>query len=247
MRRGLAWILSAATIMGSVPVSAEEIVLDTNVVSEESEELSEEANADADLEEEAIEDGADIESQVTDDEEGDVVIDSTDVDSKSSVQTMEDGQTAAAVDTEDPYSYEYTGQEITLVLAEGENVVDGTASAVNVGEYTVEFMDAEGVTREQVWNITPAELTATCYYAESKNTAENSTEEEDSQGAEASEEATNIEVAVEVTGFVEGEDETTAAGYVVPQYTQPATLEDAATMKAFGGEADNEWCFIVHA
>ena len=35
MRRGLAWILSAATIMTSVPVSAEEIVLDTNVVSED--------------------------------------------------------------------------------------------------------------------------------------------------------------------------------------------------------------------
>lgn len=234
MRRGLAWILSAATIMTSVPVSAEEIVLDTNVVSED-EAVAEEQNADADLEEEVVEDDADIESQVADDEEEAVVIDGTDEDSEVSSQIIEDGQTAATVETEDPYSYVYNGQEIAPVLAEGETVVDGTASAVNVGEYTVELMDAEGVTREQVWNITPAELTATCYYAEVVNDEEESTDAD----TEASEENANIEVAVEVTGFVEGEDETNAAGYVAPQYTQPATLEDAATMKAFGGEADN--------
>ncbi len=202
MRRGLAWILSAATIMTSVPVSAEEIVLDTNVVSEEDEAVAEEQNADADLEDEVVEDDVDIESQVADDEEEAVVIDGTDEDSEASAQTIEDGQTAAAVETEDPYSYVYTGQEITPVLAEGETVVDGTASAVNVGEYTIELMDAEGVTREQVWSITPAELTATCYYAEVANDEEESTDTE----SESSEENANIEVAVEVTGFVEGED-----------------------------------------
>lgn len=234
MRRGLAWILSAATIMTSVPVSAEEIVLDTNVVSED-EAAAEEQNVDADLEEEVVEDDEDIESQAADDEEEAVVIDGTDGDTESSPQETEDGQAPAVADMEDPYSYVYTGQEITPVLAEGETVVDGTASAVNVGEYTVELTDAEGVTREQVWNITPAELTATCYYAEVKSDVEENTDAE----TESSEENANIEVAVEVTGFVEGEDETTVAGYVAPQYTQPATLEDAAIMKAFGGEADN--------
>lgn len=47
-----------------------------------------------------------------------------------------------------------------------------------MGEYTVELMDAEGVTREQVWNITPAELTATCYYAEVKSDVEENTDAE---------------------------------------------------------------------
>ena len=237
MRRGLAWILSAATIMTSVPVSAEEIVLETDVVSEE-EAAAEEQSVDADLEEEVIEDDADIESRVIDDEEEAVLIDGTDGDGESSPQAAEEGQAPVAADLEDLYSYVYTGQEITPVLAEGETVVDGTGSAVNVGEYTVELMDAEGVTREQVWNITPAELTATCYYAEVTEDTEAS-EAEGETTEDASEETASIEVAVEVTGFVEGEDETNAAGYVAPQYTQPATLEDAATMKAFGGEADN--------
>lgn len=94
MRRGLAWILSAATIMTSVPVSAEEIVLDTNVVSED-EATAEEQSVDADLEEDVVEDDADIESQVTDDEEEAIVIDGTDEGSESSAQTIEDGQTTA--------------------------------------------------------------------------------------------------------------------------------------------------------
>ena len=60
MRRGLAWILSAATIMGSVPVSAEELIYDTDVVSEESEELVDEQDEDAELVNDAGEADAEV-------------------------------------------------------------------------------------------------------------------------------------------------------------------------------------------
>ena len=222
MRRSLAWLLTAATVMSYLPVSAAEAVVEP--------EAGEEVVLDA--EEEAAEAVSNSESESTEETDG----------AEGFIEGIEEVPTvdeAAETESEsaggDTCSYVYTGQEITVAVPDGETVTGGTASAVNVGEYTVELVNAEGVTQELTWEITPATLTATCYYAEVKADAEDSTEAE----TEASEEAAGIEVAVEVTGFVNGEDEESAAGYVAPQYTQPSSLEEAALLTAFGGEADN--------
>ena len=185
-----------------------------------------------DAEEEAAGAASDAESESTEETEGAESF----IEGIEEVPTVDEAAETESESTEgDICSYVYTGQEIAVALPDGETVTGGTASAVNVGEYTVELVDAEGVTQELAWEITPATLTATCYYAEVKLDAEDSTEAE----TETSEDAADIEVAMEVTGFVNGEDETTAAGYVTPQYTQPSTLEEAALLTAFGGEADN--------
>ena len=222
MRRSLAWLLTAATVVSYLPVSAAEIVVEP--------EAGEEVVLDA--EEEAAGAASDAESESTEETEGAESF----IEGIEEVPTVDEAAETESESTEgDICSYVYTGQEIAVALPDGETVTGGTASAVNVGEYTVELVDAEGVTQELAWEITPATLTATCYYAEVKLDAEDSTEAE----TETSEDAADIEVAMEVTGFVNGEDETTAAGYVTPQYTQPSTLEEAALLTAFGGEADN--------
>ena len=224
MRRSLAWLLTAATVVSYIPVSAAEVVVES--------EAGEEVVLDA--EEEAAEAAADTENS-TEGAESAEVVDSF-IEGIEEVPTVDDAAETESESAEsETYSYVYTGQEIAVALPDGETVTGGTASAVNVGEYTVELVDADGAAQELTWEITPATLTATCYYAEVKADAEDSAEAE----TEASEENADIEVAVEVTGFVEGEDETNVAGYVAPQYTQPESLEEAALLTAFGGEADN--------
>ena len=221
MRRSLAWLLTAATVVSYIPVSAAEVVVEP--------EAGEEVVLDA--EEEAAEAATDAEDSTEETESADNFIEGIE-----EVPTVDEAAETESESAEgDTYSYVYTGEEIAVALPDGETVTGGTASAVNVGEYTVELVDAEGATQELTWEITPATLTATCYYAEVKADAEDDAEAETA----ASEEAADIEVAVEVTGFVNGEDETTAAGYVAPQYTQPTSLEEAALLTAFGGEADN--------
>ena len=268
--RGLAWILSAATVMTSIPVSAAELVPDNGVATEASVSeasavvedasdaaVAEESKADTTDEEkdasaketegsDATEDAASEDAPAKEAEEKDATKDTAaksedkaqaDTAAASDSQQASDARDESAdaakkeTSTKITYSYVYTGQEISAQLAEGESVKGGTASAVKVGTYTVELADEDGETREQTWEITPAELTATCYYTEVKT--------DEAENAKDGETSSDIQVDVEVTGFVNGENEKTAAGYVAPQYTQPSTLEAAAKMKAFGGEADN--------
>ena len=49
IRRSLAWMLTVATLVGAVPVSAEEMVSDTMIVAEENEILAEDPSAEEEL------------------------------------------------------------------------------------------------------------------------------------------------------------------------------------------------------
>ena len=49
IRRSLAWMLTVATLVGAVPVSAEEMVSDTTIVAEENEILAEDPSAEEEL------------------------------------------------------------------------------------------------------------------------------------------------------------------------------------------------------
>ena len=161
MRRGLAWILSAATIMGSVPVSAEELIYDTDVVSEESEELVDEQDEDAELVNDAgeadaevvdgdmdvvVEDGdGEIVSGDADEEEEAVIIDGTEEEAPEQSENFVPEEDPAAEDvteaeTDDAlaathtYADEASHVTVEVTVAEEQEFPEGTVKAVSVDQ-----------------------------------------------------------------------------------------------------------------
>lgn len=129
-------------------------------------------------------------------------------------------------------SFTYNGKEQQFMSVDsGEHyVVGGTNAAINAGSYkatlTLEdgYVWADGTTDPKVytWSIKKAVLTV-AYVSETV----------EANGTPAGN--------VQVTGFVNGETPTTAAGYVAPTVTMPATLEagKAYELVPAGGAADN--------
>lgn len=166
MRRGLAWILSAATIMGSVPVSAEDIILDTEVVSEENEAVEEELVEDADVENVVEEDAdivsdsveeedtdADIVDRSVDEEEEAVIIDGTDEDGQESDEIfqaeedtiMEDGTEAEendALEVTHTYADKENNTTVEVTVAEAQEFPEGQVQIQASEEHTDEVDQA---------------------------------------------------------------------------------------------------------
>ena len=117
--------------------------------------------------------------------------------------------------------YTYTGKAISPALAEGEAFVGGETEAIAVGAYTARVAK-DGAEYDLEWQIAPATLTVTPVY----------TVKIDDTGLV-------IDTKVMVDGFVGGEDADTAAGYTAPTVEQPATVDEAKAMKAYGGAAEN--------
>lgn len=117
--------------------------------------------------------------------------------------------------------YTYTGKAISPALAEGEAFVGGETEAIAVGTYTARVAK-DGAEYDLEWQIAPATLTVTPVY----------TVKIDDTGLV-------IDTKVMVDGFVGGEDADTAAGYTAPTVEQPATVDEAKAMKAYGGAAEN--------
>ena len=127
MRRSLAWLLTAATVVSYLPVSAAEVVVEPDA--------GEEVVLDA--EEEAAEAVSDSESESTDETDGAESF----IEGIEEVPTVDDAAETECESAEgDTYSYVYTGEEIAVALPDGETVTGGTASAVNVGAYMVELV-----------------------------------------------------------------------------------------------------------
>ncbi len=124
----------------------------------------------------------------------------------------------------------YTGLEQTGVAGAAGYTLSGVDKAIGAGEYTATATLESGFTWsddssdpvEITWSIAKAELTA-AYKGETIALGDTPA------------------LAVEVTGFVNGETTETATGYVAPTVTAPATIEAGRTyeLTPAGGEAVN--------
>ena len=145
----------------------------------------------------------------------------------TSYLTVEEAERVAVPQASD---LTYTGKEQTGIPESAAYTVTGDAKATVAGDYTAtvtpnpgyKWEDGTREAKEVEWNIEKASLTAT--YAGEKL----------AYGDETSS-------PIEYSGFVNGEDETTASGFTAPTVTLPESVEVGGTysLTPSGGAADN--------